>query len=121
MNKLILSVVAVAFSAGAAFAADPMSSLYGNTLVVTMADGMATKLMYKPDHTFTGVDGKGQKISGTWAVDGDKVCATQVQPPPAAGAEKHCGPVMSDKKAGDKWEGTTPDGKKLTFELVKGA
>ena len=119
MKRVLMTVIAFAFSTGVAFAADPMAAFYGNTLKVTGPDG-TMKIWYKADKTYTGVDAKGAKMSGTWDVTGDQVCAVQKDPAPAAGQEKHCGKAEA-RKVGDSWESTTPDGKKVSLSLVAGS
>jgi hypothetical protein len=120
MKRFLLTVAVLAFSAGAALAADPLANYYGNTLVVTGPDGMF-KIWYKADKSYTGLDAKGAKISGTWAVTGDQICVSQTSPAPAAGQQKNCGNVAADKKVGDTWQNTWSDGKKYSQSLVAGS
>ena len=62
------AVVALGFGTAALAADDPVASAYGNTVLATNEKGETTKTWYKADHTFTGVDSKGQKFQGTWTL-----------------------------------------------------
>lgn len=119
--KLILAAVAFAASAVVALAAeDPMAGRYGNTVVTTTADGKeAGRSYYDADGKFSRTTPAGT-VKGTWKLDGDKVCITQTEPAPAAGATPTCIPANGGKKAGDSWDVTLPDGTKLKATLQKG-
>jgi len=119
MKRVLLTAVAFAFSTGIAFAGDPMAAFIGNTLKVTGPDG-TTKIWYKADKTYSAVDAKGTKMSGTWELAGDQLCTVQKDPAPPAGHEKNCGAV-GDRKVGDSWDSPAPNGQKLTLSLVAGS
>ena len=120
LKMLVLGCVTAAAFGLPAYAADPMAGYYGNTLVVTTPKG-ERKVSYKADHTYASVDGEGKTSTGTWEVKGSDLCMTRLQPPPdkdRAGA--HCRPLAADKKAGDSWENTNDEGRKMSFKLIAG-
>ena len=120
--KRILGVAALAlFGASMAMAAeDPMASRYGNTIVTTTADGKeAGRTYYDADGKMTRKTADGKETKGTWKAEGDKVCITQTDPAPAAGAAPVCLPLAAHK-IGDSWDVTLPDGMKLKATLQKG-
>jgi hypothetical protein len=119
--KLILAAVAFAASVMVAVAAeDPMAGRYGNTVVTTTADGKeAGRTYYNADGTFSRKTPAGE-VKGTWKLDGDKLCLTQTEPAPPAGAAATCIPAHGGKKVGDSWDVTLPDGTKLKATLQKG-
>jgi hypothetical protein len=118
MKRVLMTAIALAFSTGLAFAADPMEAYIGNTLTVTTPNG-AIKIWYKADKTYSG-EGPQGKMSGTWEVAGDQLCRTQKEPAPQPGQEKRCA-KMESHKVGDSWKTTTPNGQEITLSLVKGS
>jgi hypothetical protein len=120
MKRILLATALVAFSAGAAMA-DNLAGYYGNTVVQTTPDGKVTKSKVKADKTYSSVLPDGTATSGTWSwKDATEACFTQTAPAPAAGQAPICYKV-DPRKAGDKWEVTSPDGKvTVKFELVAG-
>lgn len=119
MKRILMISAAIALSCGAAYAMDSMAGVIGNTVVAKGPDG-EVKMWYKADHTYSGTDSKGTKMSGSWEEKAGQVCLTQKDPAPAAGQGTHCGPSMEGKKAGDSWESTSADGKKYSVSIVKG-
>lgn|GEM_PF-6788017 len=120
MKRILLATALVAASAGAAMA-DNLAGYYGNTVVQTAPDGKVTKSKVKADKTYTAVQPDGTNASGTWAwKDPTEACFTQTSPAPAAGQGPVCYKI-EPKKAGDKWDVTSPDGKvTIKVELVAG-
>lgn len=92
---------------------NPMENIFGNTLVVKSVRGNA-RLWYNPDGTFTGVDDKGNQLSGTWTIDGVSLCTTILKPAPRP---EHRG-TLEPHKIGDSWEDHRSDGTttRLTIE-----
>jgi hypothetical protein len=64
------------FSLTAAYAADAMSSMIGNTVSVIDPDGMDSRFQYAADGTFKlNVPAADFKSDGTWSLDGQgKIC-----------------------------------------------
>lgn len=96
-----------------ALTVDPLQNFYGNTLTVVGPEG-TTRLRYKPDHTFTAVDEKGSRISGTWEQSGDELCSYVTTPVPKP---RHCGDNSAFHRVGDHWEGTRPNGAAVHISL----
>ena len=123
MKRMIAGFAVAAMSASLAFAADdPMASRYGNTVVVSGPDGKEVgRAYYDADHKVVRKMPDGKEIKGTWALDGAKLCVTQVEPAPAKPEEaKTCTDFPGAKKVGDSWEVTLPTGVKLKATLQKG-
>lgn len=120
MKRILIATALVAVSAGAAMA-DNLAGYYGNTVVQTAPDGKVTKSKVNADKTYTAVQPDGSTASGTWSwQDATEACFTQTSPAPAAGQGPVCYKI-EPKKAGDKWEIKTPDGKAtIKIELVAG-
>lgn len=121
MKRILAGMVVAALGVSMAVAADdPMAGRYGNTVVTTSADGKeAGRSYYNADGTFSRKTAAGE-IKGTWKLDGDKLCLTQTEPAPPAGAPATCIPANGGKKVGDSWDVTLPDGTKLKATLQQG-
>lgn len=122
MKRILAGVAFAALSASLAIAADdPMASRYGNTVVITGPDGKEVgRVYYDADKKVVRKMADGKEIKGTWAMEADKLCFTQVDPAPAKPEEaKQCTPFPGAKNVGDSWEVTTPQGK-LKATLTKG-
>jgi opacity protein-like surface antigen len=101
MKKFMLAAIAAIALTTSAFAGDEvMASRYGNTTVITMANGSVVKIWYNADHTWTGEAG-GAAIGGTWKVDGNQLCVSWNNPPPNM-ANPTCS-MASERKIGDHW------------------
>jgi hypothetical protein len=122
MKRILTSVAFAALGVSLAFAAaDPMASRYGNTVVAKTADGQeVARTYYNADGTYSRKTADGAESKGTWKMDGDKLCATQTEPAPPAGAGTLCLPFPGPKTVGDTWEATLPDGTRLTVTLQSG-
>jgi len=70
-------------------------------IVITVQD-MQIDVTYTPDGKFTALDGQ---ITGTWRIDGDKLCTTSNFDP-----NESCIEYPKDKKSGDSFELTSPQG-----------
>jgi hypothetical protein len=106
---------AIFMAAGPALAADPMSTAYGNTVVITYGDGTTVKLYIDEGGTYTG-DGPTGSTSGAWSISGGETCFTQQSPeagPPS------CGPTVS-KTVGDTWQGSGQGGAAVTVTIQAG-
>ena len=122
MKRMMLAAAVFAVSAVAAFAADPYAGYYGNTVNITGPSGKTDKAYVNPDKTWERKNADGTTMKGTYevAADGKTACFTQKEPPPAPDAKPACFPV-DERKAGDKWETKTPDGKAvIKYELIAG-
>jgi hypothetical protein len=70
--------------------------------IVLSAGGMDIEVTYTPDGKFTALDGQ---VTGTWKIDGDKLCTTSNVDP-----TESCVAYPADKKSGDSFEVTSPQG-----------
>ena len=123
MKRILAGIALAALSASLAFAAaDPMASRYGNTVVAKGADGKELgRTYYNADSTYTRKTADGKESKGTWKMEGDKICLTQTEPAPEKpDMAKVCLPFPGEKKIGDSWDVTLPDGTKATASLQKG-
>lgn len=116
----ILATAAAAVLALAAFAgpalADPMASVYGNTVVITYPGDAKVKLFINADGTYTGAAPDGTASAGTWSFQGDQTCFTQTAP---AAAPASCSPTV-EKHVGDTWTGTGQGGAEVSISIVEG-
>jgi hypothetical protein len=118
IRTLILSAVASVALTGVAFAGDPMEARIGNTIKSTNAKGEVSKLWYAADGTFTGENMQGE-IKGTWKLEEGKICLTQTEPAPEAGAPTNQCNELKEVAVGDKWSIGEGDAK-LDLELLAG-
>lgn len=99
MRLLIAAAAFAAFAMPAA--ADTIDEVVKNGIVLTI-QGMDIDVTYTPDGKFTAMDGQ---VTGTWKKDGDKMCTSSNFQP-----EESCTVYPADKKSGDTFELTSPEG-----------
>jgi hypothetical protein len=100
--RLILTAAAMLALATPTLAlADTLQELTTHGMIMTV-QGMDIEVTYKPDGTFTALDGQ---ITGKWKIDGDKLCTSSSFAP-----EESCVAYPKDKKSGDKFDLTTEQG-----------
>ncbi len=117
--RLLFSVLVASVAFTGAALAEPNANLFGNTVVITAANGGVTKAMINKDNTYSTVLPDGKTVKGSWAPAGDTICYTQTDPAPAADAKPFCTP-NEDHKVGDTWEAKAPDGSTMKFALQAG-
>jgi len=121
-----LSCAAVLGFVSAAYADDPMSNTYGNT-VSTKSEktGAMGKLFFKQDGTYTAsaMDAKGQPVSygGAWTLkdNGATICLAPKLPPNTPGSAPSCSPLMKHN-VGDSWTVTNDQGETFDVALAAG-
>lgn len=114
MKKLATTLaIAVACAAGAAFA-DTIENGYGNTFVVTNAEGVAVRYHFNEDRTFAAVTPDGNTVTGTYELADGQLCITP------AGGERGCTAYVGDKNVGDTWTQAATDGGQITVTLQAG-
>ena len=125
-RAIALSCALVAASATAAFADDPMSNTYGNTVMTkSHKTGGSATLMFNADMTYSlkTTDPKGQPIGydGTWALKdgGATLCLTPKLPPNTPGAGTSCSPLVKHA-VGDSWTVTNDMGETFDVSLSAG-
>ncbi len=70
--------------------------------IVLYVAGMEIDVTYTPDGKLSAMDGQ---ITGTWRIDGDKLCTTSTAEP-----VEQCVEYPKDKKSGDTFEVTGANG-----------
>jgi hypothetical protein len=102
MRLLIAALAAAGLAAAAAPAlADTLQEITTHGMVVTLGD-MDIDLSFTPDGKFSGLDGQ---ITGTWKIDGDKLCTNSNFDP-----NETCLAYPKDKKSGDTFDLVAPTG-----------
>ena len=100
MRTLIIAAALIALAAPAA-TAGTLEEVTTKGIVLNV-QGMDIEVTYKPDGTFSALDGQ---VTGKWRIDGDKLCTTSNFEP-----EEQCIAYPKDKKSGDSFEVTGPQG-----------
>ncbi len=100
MRKLFAAALA-AFAVAAPASAGTLQEVVKNGIILMIAD-MQIEVVYTPDGKFTAADGA---VTGTWKIDGDKMCTTSNFDP-----NESCIEYPKDKKSGDTFEVTGPQG-----------
>ena len=98
MRPLIAAAV-LAFAVPAA--AGTLEEVTTKGIVLTI-QGMEIDVKYTPDGKFTALDGQ---VTGEWRIDGEKLCTKSNFDP-----EEQCIAYPKDKKSGDSFELTGPQG-----------
>jgi hypothetical protein len=82
-------------------AAGTLDEVVKHGIIITVQD-MQIDVTYTPDGKFTALDGQ---VTGTWRIDGDKLCTTS-----SADPNENCVEYPKDKKSGDSFQVTGPQG-----------
>src|ERR1044071_6675053 len=101
MRTTLLAAAAFALALATPALADTLSEVTTHGIVLEIAD-MKIPVTYTPDHKFTAMDGQ---ITGQWRIDGEKLCTLSNADP-----NETCVAYPKDKKSGDTFEVTSPDG-----------
>ena len=99
MRSLFVAAALAAFAAPAF--ADTIDEVTTKGIILNV-QGMEIDVKYTPDGKFTAMDGQ---VTGTWRIDGDKMCTTSNFDP-----TESCIEYPKDKKAGDAFEVQGPMG-----------
>ena len=100
MRRLLIAAAALALMA-APVAAETLKEVTEHGIVLTV-QGMDVDVVYTPDGKFTAMEGQ---VTGTWRIDGDKLCTSSNFDP-----NETCVEYPKDKKSGDTFELTGPQG-----------
>jgi len=115
MNKTAWMIAAFALVAPVAPAgATTIESAFENTLVVVTSDGSQLRYFFEPDGSFTIFTPDGERVSGTWSQDGDRLCMS------TGDAEPSCAPYIDDKNVGDTWQQRGINDESITVSIVAG-
>jgi len=109
-----------ALAIGAALVASPavagtIENTYGNTIVVSYANGSQAQYHFNADGSFTGIAPGGSHMAGRYTAEGDQLCLI-----PPSGAAPQCTAIATDKNVGDTWSQTATDGSAINVELRAG-
>jgi hypothetical protein len=124
--SIVALACAGAIFATAAYADDPMSNTYGNT--VTTKDhksGASSQLMFAQDGTYTanatGADGKPVSFTGEWTLKdgGSTICLAPKLPANSPGSAPSCSPLQKHA-VGDSWSVTNDQGETFDVSLSAG-
>jgi len=122
MKNLLTMGMAAALAAlglaGAARASD-MSSVFGNTIQITAANGAVVKLYMDANGSYDQKLPNGVETRGTWTDADGKTCFTQTSPAPPAGTPANCVP-SSSHKVGETWTSTDGTGATSSVTIVAG-
>jgi hypothetical protein len=101
--RFILPIASAALLGAPAFAQEPTTLQYVTTKSVVMkVAGMEIPVTYKPDGTFTAMEGQ---VTGKWKVVGETMCSISNMDP-----NETCILYPAGKKPGDEFEIVTPQG-----------
>lgn len=94
--------------------ANTIEESFGNTVVVTTADGRSARYAFNPDHSYTAVLADGRAQAGRWSVEGDQFCMTP------NGEARTCQPTPPPgKRVGDTWQAGDADAP-ITVSIIRG-
>jgi len=109
MRTLLAATAALALAAPALSGQALAQPAEPNTLqevtthgIVLSVQGTDIDVTYTPDGKFTAMDGQ---VTGTWRIDGDKLCTTSNFQP-----DEECVAYPKGKKSGDSFDLTGPQG-----------
>lgn len=109
MRKIIIGAAVLAFAAPA-FAQTPTTLQEVTTKgIVIDIPGSPIDVSYKPDGTFTAMDGA---VTGKWRIDGEKLCTSSNFEP-----DETCVAYPTGKKSGDSFEVTNAAGQTATIKI----
>ncbi|HEY2069661.1 MAG TPA: hypothetical protein VGG48_08930 [Rhizomicrobium sp.] len=113
-------------AATAAWADDPMSNTYGNTVTTKSQKTGATGMLYfdqNMSYTAKAMDAKGQPVSytGAWSLKdgGATICLAPKLPPNTPGSAPSCSP-LAKHAVGDSWTTTNDQGETFNVSLSAG-
>ena len=114
---------AFALASTAAFADDPMSNTYANTVTTkSQKTGMSGTLLFNADGSYSasgmGPDGKSMTYQGKWELmnNNASICLTPRIPNPPT---RSCSPVAMHN-VGDSWSVTNDQGETFDVSLTAG-
>lgn len=99
--RILIAAAAAALALATPAAAGTLQEVVAHGIIITIQD-MQIEVTYTPDGKFTAMDGQ---VTGTWKIDGDKMCTTSNFDP-----NESCVEYPKDKKSGDAFDLTGPQG-----------
>lgn len=102
---------------GTAFASAPrVARAFGNTIMSTYPDGRQAELWLAADGRYRAKGRRGDDSSGTWRVNGDRLCLRQHRPFPAPFS--YCTPIP--QRMDHAWSARAVTGEHIRVSLVRG-
>ncbi len=88
---------------------------FGNTIVSTYPDNRKAELWLEPSGSYTAMGRRGDRSSGRWKIEADKLCLQQDHPwaPPFY---RYCTPIPTQ----DRWTAKAVTGETIQVRLVEG-
>jgi hypothetical protein len=99
--RSLIAAAALLAAAAAPAAAGTLEEVTTKGIILVI-QGMEIDVTYTPDGKFTALDGQ---VTGEWRIDGEKLCAKS-----NFDLEEQCVAYPKDKKSGDSFEVTGPQG-----------
>ena len=119
MKSLVLGLLAAVAICGAASA--DISGLVGNTVIGSTPDGLTRRIMLRADGSFRISVTDGSVSTGTWTVQGTRLCYARTDPkPPPGGQAVLCVEGLDGHKVGDRWMATGHQNMPMTMSIVAG-
>ncbi len=111
----LTALPAVAVLLGAASAPSIIQEAFGNTIVSTYPDSRHAELWLSPSGTYAAMGRRGDRSSGHWRIEGDKLCLKQDHPPTLP-FFRYCTPIPSQ----NSWTARAVTGEPIRVRLVRG-
>ena len=111
--RLFATFCAIAALGASAAFADTLENAFGNTLIVTNAEGQTARYHFNADHSYMMMAGE-THVMGSWEVAGGQICMTP------QGGERACAPYDASKNVGDSWIQAGIDGSQITVSISAG-
>ena len=119
VSLLIGASTLTPFPARGATLGQPDEPVFGNTITIDIPGVYTARRYIDPDHSWRQTSDGGDS-HGTWTIDGDKICFTQIEPVPDASRPPEC-PSNSPHRLGDRWINIDPvTGNTVNIGLVAG-
>ena len=120
MKYAFPAALAALLAVATAAEADHFAGVYGNTVTQVMANGVKIVIYINEDKTWERHIGN-TIVKGTYAwKDDTHVCFTADPAPKDPGMGSNCFEVKDDRKAGDTWTDTAPDGSSVAMSITAG-
>jgi hypothetical protein len=121
MRVPVLALVVLVSMTVAPYADDArVAGAFGNTISVTNATGEETLVWMSSDQSYQSQLPNGDRRTGTWSIQEDRVCFQVVEPAADADNAPTCGGLVMERKPGDSWTSTAADGSVVAVEIISG-
>lgn len=100
---------------GAASPPPMIQKAFGNTILSTYPDNRQARLWLEPSGAYTGMGRRGDRTSGHWKVEGEKLCLKQDHPATLP-FFRYCTPIPNE----EHWTAKAVTGETIQVRLVKG-